>query len=159
MPTPCNLTCDGIPGGSEKEGRENSSDVYEIEHQVHQPSESATGMPTGMRIHAPLRVTKQIDKASPKLFEALCRAEVIKTVTLDFYRIDPDSRSEVKYYSIIMKNARVSHFRPFMPVSFLPANEQFRHMEQVSFIYEQIELRWIPDNITAHDQWRKPEVS
>ena len=154
MPTPCNLTITGIPGGSEKDGREGSSDVFEIEHQVHQRTDAATGMSSGSRVHAPMRVTKQIDKASPRLFEALCRNENLEEVKLDFYRIDPESRSEVKYYTITMTNCRVSHFRPYMPVSFLPANESFRHMEQVSFIYEQIELQWLPDNIVAIDMWR-----
>jgi len=159
MPTPCNLTVSGIPGGSEKEGREDSSDVFEVEHQVHMPSDTATGVSTGMRIHSPLRVTKVIDKASPKLFQALCENQNLDEVSLDFYRIDPDSRAEVKYYTIVLKNARVSHFRPFMPVAFLPVNESFRHMEQVSFIYETIELTWIPDNIMAMDQWKAPGAS
>lgn len=156
MPTPCNLTVKGIPGGSEKEGRENSSDVFEIEHQVHSPSDAATGMAAGMRLHSPLRVTKQIDKASPPLFQALCENRNLEQVSLDFYRIDPETRSEVKYYSIILTNARVSAFRPYMPVSFLPANESYRHMEQVSFTYEKIELQWLPDNIMAQDEWRAP---
>lgn len=154
MPTPCNLTVENIPGGSEKTGRENSCDVFEIEHQVHMPTDAASGLATGMRIHAPMRITKVIDKASPLLFQALCQSKTIKTATLDFYRIDPETRSEAKYYQIIMYNCRVSHFRPFMPTSFVPANESFRHMEQVSFVYERIELRWLPDNIMAEDEWK-----
>ena len=156
MPTPCNLTVSEIPGGSEKTGRENSSDVFEIEHQVQMQLDVATGLSSGVRIHAPLRVTKVIDKASPLLFQALCQNKTLKDVTLDFFRIDPETRSEVKYYTIAMTNCRVSHYRPFMPTSFLPSNEEFRHMEQVSFVYETIELRWLPDNITAMDEWKAP---
>jgi len=156
MPTPCNLTIADIPGGSEKTGREHSCDVFEIEHQVHMNIDTGTGLSTGVRIHAPMRITKVIDKASPLLFQALCENKMIKTATLDFYRIDPETRGEVKYYEIVLTNCRISHFRPFMPTSFVPANESFRHMEQISIVYEKIELRWLPDNITAEDHW-KPE--
>ena len=156
MPTPCNLTCTNIPGGSEKQGRENTSDVFEVEHQVVAQTDSSTGQATAMRVHSPLRVTKVIDKASPLLFKALCEATTIAEVKLDFYRIDPSTRSEVLYYSIVLNNCRVTHFHPFMPTSFVPANESFRHMEQVSFVYEKIELRWLPDNISAIDEWKRP---
>ena len=156
MPTPCNITCSNIPGGSEKQGREDSSDVFELEHQVQAPSDTATGLPSGMRVHTPLRVTKVIDKASPLLFKALVEAQTINEVKLDFYRIDPATRAEALYYSVVLGKCRVINFRPFMPTSFVPANESFRHMEQVSFVYETIELRWLPDNISAFDEWTKP---
>ena len=47
MPTPCNLKIAEYPGSSEKEGREDTSDVFEIEHHVHQPVEPPRGRPAG----------------------------------------------------------------------------------------------------------------
>lgn len=156
MPTPCNLFVTDIPGSSEKEGREDSSDIFEIEHEVHQPLDFHTGQASGVRVHNPLRVVKQIDKATPGFFKALCQGMNLPEVRLEYYRIDPASRAEVKYYVVKLTNARIVNIKPYMPVSFLPANEPYRHMEQVSFAYEQIEWSWLPDNMVEMDEWRRP---
>jgi len=156
MPTPCNLRVAEYPGSSEKEAREGTSDVFEIEHHLHQPTEPTTGQPSGVRVHSPLRIVKLIDKATPGFHKALCTAQNLPEVVLDFYRIDPDSREEIKYYTITIRQARIVDIRPYMPMSFVPANESYRHMEQISFVYEEIEWRWIPDGATEMDKWRAP---
>jgi len=156
MPIPCNLKVNEYPGSSEKQGREGTSDVFEIEHHIHQPVDTTTGQPTGVRVHNPLRVVKVIDKASPGLHKAMCTAQNLKSAVLTFYRIDPESRSEKAYYTITLTNCRVVDIRPYMPMSFAPANESYKHMEQVSFVYEQIEWQWMPDGIVEMDQWRAP---
>jgi type VI secretion system secreted protein Hcp len=147
---------DEYPGSCEKEGREDTSDVFEIEHHVHAPFRSEDGMPAGVRVHGPLRVVKQIDKATPGFHKALCTAQNLKQVVLSFYRIDPASRSEQEYFKITLKKARIVDIQPYMPMSFVPANESYRHMEQVSFVYEEIEWNWLPDSVIEQDSWRRP---
>jgi type VI secretion system secreted protein Hcp len=154
MPTPCNLTVTDYPGSCEKDGRADTIDIFEIEHHVHQPVDLTTGDATGVRVHSPLRVVAAIDKATPGLHKACCTGQNIAEVTLDFYRIDPDSRSEVKYYQIIVKEAKCVDVRPYMPMSFLPPNESYRHMVQYSFTYETIEWSWLPDSVVEMDAWR-----
>lgn len=156
MPTPCNLTVKEYPGSSEKEGREGTCDVYEIEHHVHQPTSISSGEASGVRVHSPLRIVKVIDRASPGFHKALCTGQSLQEVILDFYRIDPASRSEVKYYTIKLTKARIVDLKPYMPMSFVPAHESYRHMEQVSFVYESIEWTWLPDNVVEMDEWRMP---
>lgn len=156
MPTPCNLKVTEYPGSSEKESREDTSDVFEIEHHLHQPVDPTTGVATGVRVHSPMRIVKVVDKATPGFHKALCTGQNLKSVVLDFYRIDPGSRSEVKYYTITLTNARIVDVQPYMPMSFVPTNESYRHMEQVSFVYEKIEWSWLPDSAVEMDQWRAP---
>ncbi len=156
MPTPCNLMVAEYPGSSEKEGREDTSDVFEIEHSIHQPVEPTTGQASGVRVHSPMRVVKMIDKATPGFHKALCTGQNLAEVVLTFYRIDPATRSEDKYYSITLKQARIVDIRPYMPMSFVPSNESYRHMEQVSFVYEEIEWNWMPDSAIEMDKWRSP---
>ncbi len=156
MPTPCNLMVPEYPGSSEKEGRSDTSDVFEIEHHLHQPVEPTTGQASGVRVHSPMRVVKLIDKATPGFHKALCTGQNLKEVTVEFFRIDPDSREEAKYYNITMRNARIVDIRPYMPMSFLPQNESYRHMEQISFVYEEIEWNWMPDSAIEMDKWRAP---
>ena len=159
MPTPCNLKVSEYPGSSEKEGREDTSDVFEIEHHLHQPVDQTTGQATGVRVHSPFRVVKVVDKATPGFQKALATGQNLATAIIDFYRIDPASRSEAKYYTITLTNCRVVDVRPYMPMSFVPQNESYRHMEQVSFVYEQIEWNWLPDSVVEMDKWRAPGAS
>ena len=156
MPTPCNLKIAEYPGSSEKEGRDGTCDVFEIEHHVHQPVEPTTGQASGVRVHSPFRIVKLIDKASPGFHKALCTGQNLKEAVIDFYRIDPDSREEKKYYTITLRQARIVDIRPYMPMSFVPANESYRHMEQISMVYEEIEWNWIPDSVVEMDKWRAP---
>jgi type VI secretion system secreted protein Hcp len=156
MPTPCNLKVSEYPGSSEKENRADTSDVFEIEHHIHQPVDPTTGMATGVRVHSPLRGVKVIDKATPGFHKALCTGQNLQEAVLSFYRIDPKTRQEKEYYKITLKNARIVDMRPYMPMSFVPANESYRHMEQVSFVYETIEWNWLPDSVVEMDEWRKP---
>src|SRR5215475_13716227 len=154
MPVPGNVKVPEYPGSSQKEGREGTSDVFEIEHHIHQPADLTTGEATGVRVHSPLRIVKLIDKASPGFHKALCTGQDLKEVTLDFYRIDPATREQKKYYTIMLRQARIVDIRPYMPMSFVPANESYRHMEQISFVYEAIEWKWVPDSVIETDKWR-----
>lgn len=156
MATPCNVWIGEYPGSSEKDGRTDTIDVFEIEHYVHQPIREEDGMPSGVRVHSPLRLVAQVDKATPGLHKALCTAQNLKEVRLDFYRIDPATRAEKKYYVITLKNARVVDCRPYMPMTFVKANEPYRHMVQYSFTYESIEWDWLPDSVIEMDSWRAP---
>ena len=156
MPTPCNLKVPEYPGSSEKEDRTDTIDIFEIEHHLHQPVEPTTGQASGVRVHSPLRLVAQIDKATPGLHKALCTGQNLKEVVLDFWRIDPATRSEKKYYIITLRQARIVDASPYMPMSFLPQNESYRHMVQYSFVYEEIEWRWEPDGMSEMDKWRSP---
>jgi len=159
MPTPCSLLVDGKPGSSEKIGRENTIDVYEVDHNVHQPFRQEDCMPSGVRVHSPLRVVCEIDKANPPLVKACCRGENIAEINLQYWRIDPTTHSEVQYYNIKLTQARCVDVRTFMPTSFLPNNEPYRHMVQYSFVYEQIEWNYMPDSMIESDHWRAPGTS
>ena len=156
MPTPCNLRVAEYPGSSEKESREDTIDVFEIEHHLHQPTEPTTGEATGVRVHSPLRVVAALDKATPGLHKALCTGQNLESVNLEFFRIDPLTRSEAKYYEIRLRHARIVDCSPYMPMSFVPANESYRHMVQYSFVYEEIEWEWMPDSMVEGDRWRSP---
>ena len=120
MPTPCNLRVPEYPGSSEKEGREDTSDVFEIEHHLHQPVEPTTGQASGVRVHSPFRIVKLIDKATPGFHKALCTGQNLTEVTVDFYRIDPDSREEVHLRRLVVQHEIVCHRErqrttPWMP--------------------------------------------
>lgn len=160
MPMPSHMTVDGenqgkIDGSCDMEGREDTILVYEMTHDLHIPRDPQSGLASGKRIHGPLRIVKEFDKASPKLAQALCTGEHMKEVVIKWYRIDPKG-SEEHYFTHTLQNAIVVEIKPYMPLAFLPENEPYRHMEEVSFTYEKIKWTWEVDGIEAEDSWKAP---
>src|SRR5690606_33262057 len=98
---------------------------------------SDLGLPTGRRIHGPLTITKEIDKSSPKLFQALTSGEQLTSAKLEYYRISPQGKEEL-YYTVEIKNAVVTSLRKYVPNCLDPLNKTMGHMEDVSFTYETI---------------------
>jgi len=74
-------------GEDDQKGKEGSSLVLSLTHEVTSPRDSATGLASGRRIHQPLTITKRIDKASPKLYMALTKNEQLSEVTVKWFRV------------------------------------------------------------------------
>lgn len=155
-PTPCNLRIDELPGSSEKEGREGTIDVFAVDHELLMPYDPATGRSAGTPQHRPLTVLKRIDKATPGIHAALSKGLTFKSAALDFYRIDPATRQEAKYYTVTLANIRIVGVKTMMPTTLLPENEGYGHMEEVRLLYESIEWNWVPDGIIERSEWRAP---
>ncbi len=161
MSMPAHLSLEGnkqgkIEGSCTIKGREGTILVRTVEHTVSIPKSPQTGLPAGKHVHGPLTITKEIDKSSPKLFQALCSGEQMKTVTLDWYRINPNGRED-NYYTTKLENALIVGLRTWMPNALDGANDQMGHMEDVSFTYEKIIETWKPDGIEAQDSWSAPK--
>ena len=161
MPMPCFMNVEGesqgkIDGSCQITGREGAILIQAVDHTIEIPKSPQTGLPTGKRVHLPMTVTKEVDKASPKLYQALCSGEQMKTVSLDYYRISPQGKEE-KYYTVKLENAIVVGVRSWIPNCLEPNNGQMGHMEDVSFSYEKITESWHPDGIEADDSWLAPK--
>ena len=94
MAMPAHLTLTGekqgkIEGSCEMKGREGTILVYGMTHSVSIPTSSTDGLSTGKRVHGALNITKEYDKSSPKLYQALCSGEHLSNVTIKWYRITP----------------------------------------------------------------------
>lgn len=161
MPMPCHMNVEGtaqgaIEGSCEMEGRENTILVYAMNHDIHIPRDPQTGLASGKRVHGPLTVVKEVDKSSPKLYQALCTGENLTTVNLKYYRISPDGTEE-HYFTTTLENAIVVEMKPYMPVAFLAENEPYRHMEELSLTYRKVKWTWEVDGIEAEDDWTVPK--
>ncbi|HNR39014.1 MAG TPA: Hcp family type VI secretion system effector [Acidobacteriota bacterium] len=161
MPIPIHLLVEGvkqgkIEGSCTMKGREGTILVQGVDHTVEIPKSPQTGLPTGKRVHMPMTITKEMDKSSPKLFQALCSGEQLKTVELDFYRISPQGTEE-KYYTIKLANAIVTAMRTYFPNCLEQATKSYGHMEDIAFTYEKIVATWVPDGIEAEDDWTAPK--
>lgn len=161
MSMPSHLSLTGknqgkIEGSCGIKGREGTILVYALDHNIEIPRDTHSGLPTGKRIHLPMTITKEMDKSSPKLYQALTSGEQLSEVVLDFYRISP-AGTEEKYYTTKLENAIIVSIEAFYPETFIESNQSYKHMEKVSFTYEKIIWTWQPDGIEAEDSWAAPK--
>ena len=158
---PCYLVLKGqnqgnIEGSIEVKGHEKKILVQAVNHSIEIPKSPQTGLPTGKRVHGPMTLVKEVDKSSPKLFQALTSGEQMEEVTLEYYRISPKGIEE-KYYTVKLFNAILTNIRAWTPNCLTDENKQMGHMEDVSFTYEKICWTYDPDGIEAEDSWLAPK--
>jgi type VI secretion system secreted protein Hcp len=162
MPMPCYLTVEGqnqgkIEGSTKVQGQEGKILVQAVDHTIEIPKSPQTGLPTGKRVHGAMSVTKEIDKSSPKLYQALTSGEQLKDVSLEFYRISPKGTEE-KYYTVKLENAILTNMQSWTPNCLDLSNKQMGHMEDLAFTYEKITWTYEPDGIEAEDSWLAPKA-
>jgi len=161
MPLPSHMTLEGtkqgkIDGSCDMQGREKTILVEAMNHEVYIPRDTQSGLATGKRVHQPLVVTKFYDKASPKLYQALCTGEHMKNVTLKWYRISAQG-SEEHYFTHKLEDAIVVSVKAWMPNALDKEKENYSHMEDVAFTYRKITWTWVIDGIEAQDSWATPK--
>src|SRR5690606_28849390 len=113
MPMPCYLTLEGnqqgkIEGSNEVQGHKGKILVQAVEHLIELPKNPQTGLPSGKRQHLGITLTKEIDKSSPKIYQALTSGEQMKEVIVEFYRISPKGTEETNYSIKLEKSVIVS---------------------------------------------------
>jgi type VI secretion system secreted protein Hcp len=160
MPLPCHLTVVGekqgkIEGSCDQKGREGTILVEAMNHEVYIPRDPHSGLATGKRVHQPLTITKMYDKASPKLYQALCSGEHMKNVAIKWYRIRA-SGDEEHYFTHKLEDAIVVSVKAWMPNVLDKEKESYGHMEDVSFTYSKITWTWEIDGVEAQDSWAVP---
>ena len=161
MPQPAYLTLKGknqgeIKGSCPISGHEESILVQAFNHEVSIPTNIQTGAPTGPRAHQSFTITKEYDKSSPKLYQALTSGEHMDTVKIELYRINPKGTEE-HYFTTTLNDALIVSIKPWMQNALDPAAKNYTHMEDVSFTYRKINWQWVPDGIESEDDWNVPK--
>ncbi len=109
-----------------------------------------TGVPSGGHQHRPIRLLKNVDPASPRLFQAMIDNETLVDVTIRFIR-PGSSGSDEHFYTVQLINAHV--------VSILPSHSSaaddlaVEMNETVSLTYERMIVTWQDGGITAEATW------
>ncbi len=106
------LKIDGIPGESTDDGHKEWIELLDFGHEMTQPASatvsSAGGAGAERTDHADFQIKKFLDKASPKIYEALCKGTHIKEVLIEMCRAGGD---KVKYMEIKMEEVIVSNVK------------------------------------------------
>jgi type VI secretion system secreted protein Hcp len=143
-----------IEGSSLAKGRENKISVFSLNHELKLPFQSQQNIGNGPVVHQPLAIVKEIDRSTPKLYQALVEKECLSKVVLEWYRYTATGE-ELVYYRIELTNAHVISISPCTPNIQDSSKEYLRFMENLSFAYEGISWSWGPDgDVTYQTNWR-----
>jgi type VI secretion system secreted protein Hcp len=102
---------DGIDGEAQDKDHKNWSDVLSFSQAIIQPGGSSTG-PTRRRgdvILEDLSVSKELDKASPKIAESVCKGKVFPKVEMHLTASYTDA-GRATYFSYELKNVLVTSY-------------------------------------------------
>jgi type VI secretion system secreted protein Hcp len=130
-----------ITGSSFKQGQEDKIEVLAFDHLVELPARQDTQVTTGDPLHRPITLSKEVDGSTPKLYQALCRREILESVEIRWFRHNPDGKEEL-FYMITLTNALIVRMQPW-GADFLDERlEHYRPMEKVAMAYEAIRWSW-----------------
>ena len=103
---------DGIDGESNDRDHQNWSDVLSVSEGITRPDAGAAGATRtrGAARFEDIVISKELDKASVKLREALALGRVIPTVTIDVTRTFTDA-GRATYFKYELKNVMISSFQ------------------------------------------------
>ena len=134
--------------------------VIAVSHEVVSPRDAASGLPTGKRMHKPFVITKELDKSSPLLYNALVTNENISQWQLQFWtpqlRAASGQGLEVQHYTVKLTHANIASISFRMANNKHPDLMKFAEYEEVAFTYRKIEWTWTDGGITAGDDWNEP---
>ena len=146
-----------INGGVLQKGRENSIAVIAVSHSIISPRDPQSGLPTGQRLHKPYVITKELDKATPLLYNVLCTNENLSEVTIKFWTPQLKAASglgaEVQHFTVKMTNANIASIDFRMANIRHPDLVKFTEYEEIAMTYEKIEWTWTDGGIMASDSW------
>jgi len=144
-----------IEGSSLRKGRENRINLFAFNHNVKLPFQSHRNIGNGPVVHEPLSITKEVDKSTPKLYQALVEKELLTEVKLEWFRFDSKGEENV-YYQVILENAHLLSISPWTPKVDASDSDRLRFMEELTFAYEKITWNWGPDGDIAYQtDWRR----
>jgi type VI secretion system secreted protein Hcp len=144
-----------ILGSVTQKGREGKILVYALFHEIVCPRDPASGHPTGKRAHKPFTITKEVDRASPLLYNVLVNNENIKTFRLDLWQ-PTQLGQEKQHYAVELTNANISAIQLKMANNRHPKLMKLPEYEEISFTYQKICWTWTDGGISAEDDWETP---
>jgi type VI secretion system secreted protein Hcp len=142
-------------GEDDQVGREGSSLVQQFNHDVTIPRDPQSGLASGRRVHHPIQIVKRIDKASPKLFQALTQGERFSDVTYKWYRIDQSGAGgQQHYFTIKLEEAVLVSMKQWFPITSDSARSNYSHFEDIAMTYRKIIWTWEDGGIQTQDDWK-----
>lgn len=133
---------DGVDGEAKDKDHTAWSDLDTFSQAYSQPGSGATGQSRrrGDVIVDDIHCTKELDKATPKLAEAVCNGKIFPTVTIHLTASTTDA-GRVTYYELIMYNVMITqHLISGSGQSESVPTENFSlNFEEINVVYTEVD--------------------
>jgi type VI secretion system secreted protein Hcp len=144
------------PGEDDVKGREDSSLIYQFDHEITVPRNPQSGLPSGHRVHHPVRVIKRKDKASPLLYQALCTNERFVKVEFKWFRANAVSGRQEHYFTTLLEDSVLVEMKDWFPITVDKEKDSYSHMESLAFTYRKIHWTWlVGGTVESYDDWKE----
>ncbi|MDN3202520.1 type VI secretion system tube protein TssD [Algoriphagus sediminis] len=149
-----------IEGSCEQVGREGTSLANAFEYSVSRPIDATSGKSTGRKIHEPVKVWKEVDKATPIIKQNAYDGRVFHEVIIRFWRPSMDGTSDI-FYTCTLRGARiVSHSTQQLHNQFEGAvNISVPLFEVIELSFESIDWNYASEGLSARDKWNSARRS
>jgi len=124
---------DGVDGETMDPAHQGWSTALSFTQAHTGPVSRTSGAAAGRVTFEGLRVTKELDKASPKLADGVCKGKVYSTAVIHVTRALGTSRPT--YYKYELKNALVSSYRVSGTDAAVPVEELTLSFEEIKVTY------------------------
>lgn len=158
------LTLEGKKQGSVKgsvtqKGREGTIMVIAANHEVLMLMNNSGGAAVGKRVHKPFVITKELDKSTPLLYQALVSNEQLTKWVLKFYAPATTAAGgggqEKQHFTIELTNASIAGIKFVLPNTKDPETVKLNPYEEIEFVYQKIQWTWTDGGITSMDDWQQ----
>jgi type VI secretion system secreted protein Hcp len=122
------------------------SRVLKFSYGLVSPRDISTGQASGKRQHKPIVITREPGAASPQFFTALVTNEALKPVVIKFVRANVNTGVNEVQQIITLTNPTISDFRQYV-------GDDGRWLEDVAFVFQQIQIENKPGKTMAVDSW------
>jgi type VI secretion system secreted protein Hcp len=122
----------------------NGVELVGFDWSVESPRDAATGQATGKRLHKPFVITIEADPASVLLLGAIFTNERLDTVEIALRHVG----EAADYMRVSLTNAFVGLVHRF--------SDGGLDYEEITFVYERIQVMWLDPPITVQDDWAAP---
>jgi type VI secretion system secreted protein Hcp len=126
-----------IKGDVTRKGQEGKIQVFSWRWDVQSPRDPASGLPTGKTQAGEFFVTKERDKSSPLLFNALATNENITEFELGLYELNQATGADILHQTWRLTNANIASMRQH---GLAPTPSGAFDGEEMTFTFQRIEL-------------------
>lgn len=134
---------------------------HAFQYEVTSQYDAGSAQLVGRRVHKPITIVREVDKASPLLFAALCTNETYTLAKMSFVR--PDNAGKLALYnSITLELGAVVRYRTFHGI--LPGSgesiEQVHtnELEEFDIVFQKVTYSNDLYSKTAIDNWQSHGV-
>ena len=124
-------------------------------YEVASPRDAASGQASGKRQHSPVSFVKTWGAASPQLFQAAVTNEVLDSVLFEFVETTPEGKEAV-FQTVKLTNAFVASIKQDAKAA--PGGHELQDLEEVSIVFQSIEMENLTGKTAAADDWRGGEA-